>query len=166
MTGVFDDYQDQILDKKAVIQYPSVFPKIRIKEAYLKQLLSNLVSNALKFTKNEPKIEIGCRTVGSEFIVFVKDNGIGLNEAYSDKIFQLFRRLDVTAQHEGAGIGLTICKNIVDKYNGKIWFESKLGEGTTFFIAFPETMISDVPTEKIRPILWKNDVVEKAKYKI
>ena len=166
LTGVFDDYQDQILDKKAVIQYPSVFPKIRIKEAYLKQLLSNLVSNALKFTKNEPKIEVGCRKTGSEFVIFVKDNGIGLNESYSDKIFQLFRRLDVTAQHEGAGIGLTICKNIVDKYNGKIWFESKLGEGTTFFIAFPETMISELPTEKMRPILWKNDVVEKEKYKI
>ena len=164
LTGVFSDYEDQILDKKAVIEYPSVFPKIKIKEAYLKQLLSNLVSNALKFTKGEPKIEIGCRTIGSEFVIFVKDNGIGLNEAYSDKIFQLFRRLDVTMQHEGAGVGLTICKNIIDKYNGKIWFESKLGEGTTFFIAFPEAMISDVPTEKMRSIMWRNDAIKKENF--
>ena len=120
-------------------------------ETHLKQILFNLVNNALKYSKEEAKIEIGFDNRMEELILFVKDEGIGMEKSYSDKIFKLFQRLDKTSHKESAGIGLTICKNIVDKYAGRLWFESVVNEGTTFYIAFPKSMISDVPSTKTPP---------------
>jgi signal transduction histidine kinase len=145
LKDVFHHYENLINEKKAVIRYPSVFPEIFMSETHLKQILFNVVNNALKFSKEEAKIEIGFDNRMDELIIFVKDEGIGMDKSYSDKIFKLFQRLDKTAHKESAGIGLTICKNIVDKYAGRLWFESVVNEGTTFYIAFPKSMISDVP---------------------
>ena len=75
------------------------------------------------------------------WLITLQDNGIGMKTEYSDKIFRLFQRLSRSPQYEGTGIGLSICKHIVDKYNGKIWFESVEGEGTTFFISFPLSVV-------------------------
>jgi light-regulated signal transduction histidine kinase (bacteriophytochrome) len=146
LKDVFHHYENIINEKKAVIRYPSVFPKIFMSETHLKQILFNLVNNALKYSKEEAKIEIGFDNRMEELILFVKDEGIGMEKSYSDKIFKLFQRLDKTAHKESAGIGLTICKNIVDKYAGRLWFESVVNEGTTFYIAFPKSMISDMPS--------------------
>jgi signal transduction histidine kinase len=151
LKDVFQRYEDLMIDKKALIRYPSVFPQILMNEAHLKQILYNLVHNALKFSKNEAKIEIGFNTTSDELILFVKDQGIGLDKSYSDKIFKLFQRLDRVTHEGSVGIGLTICKNIVDKYAGRLWFESVVNEGTTFYIAFPKSMISDMPTAKEAP---------------
>jgi signal transduction histidine kinase len=151
LKDVFHHYESLINEKNAVIKGPSVFPTIEMNEAHLKQVLSNLVHNALKFSKIEAKIEIGYETTTEELILYVKDAGIGLDKSYSDKIFKLFQRLDRVTHKESVGVGLTICKNIMDKYAGRIWFESVIEEGTTFYIAFPKSMISDVPTEKEAP---------------
>jgi signal transduction histidine kinase len=152
LKDVFHHYENIINERKAVIRYPSVFPQIFMSETHLKQILFNLVNNALKYSKEEAKIEIGFDNRMEELIIFVKDEGIGMEKSYSAKIFKLFQRLDKTSHKESAGIGLTICKNIVDKYAGRLWFESVVNEGTTFFIAFPKTMISDMPiSEKGAP---------------
>jgi signal transduction histidine kinase len=146
LKDVFRHYESLINEKKAVIRYPSVFPKIFMSETHLKQILFNVVNNALKYSKEEAKIEIGYDNRMEELILFVKDEGIGMEKSYSDKIFKLFQRLDRVMHEESVGIGLTICKNIVDKYAGRLWFESVVNEGTTFFIAFPKSMISDIPS--------------------
>jgi signal transduction histidine kinase len=151
LKDVFHHYGNLIHEKNAVIRYPSVFPNILMNEAHLKPILFNLVHNALKFSKNEAKIEIDYEVKNDKFILFVKDEGIGMDKNYSDKIFKLFQRLDRVTHKESAGIGLTICKKIVDKYTGRIWFESVLNEGTTFYIAFPKSMISDIPSSNISP---------------
>jgi light-regulated signal transduction histidine kinase (bacteriophytochrome) len=109
------------------------------------------VNNALKYSKTNTEIEIDYRITTTELLLSIKDNGIGMDKTYSDKIFKLFQRLDRVTHKESVGIGLTICKNIVDKYTGRLWFDSVVNEGTTFYIAFPKSMISDVPTAKGTP---------------
>jgi signal transduction histidine kinase len=151
LAGIFQQHKDLMNEKKAVIKVPSVFPTIFMSEVHLKQLLSNLVNNALKYSKTDTEIEIDYRITTTELLLSIKDNGIGMDETYSDKIFKLFQRLDRVTHKESVGIGLTICKNIVDKYAGRLWFDSVVNEGTTFFIAFPKNMISDVPTAKGTP---------------
>jgi signal transduction histidine kinase len=151
LKDVFSHYQNLMEEKKAVIRYPSVFPRVLMNEAHLKQILFNLVHNALKFSKNKAKIEIGYALNEHEFILSVKDEGIGMDASYGDKIFKLFQRLDRVTHKESAGIGLTICKKIMDKYEGRIWFDSVVNEGTTFFIAFPKSMVSKIPSSKTPP---------------
>jgi signal transduction histidine kinase len=143
--------QNLITEKKAIVRGPSVFPTIFMGEGHLKLLLDNLVSNALKFSNADAQIEVNYSITDTECIVSVKDEGIGMDKSYGDKIFKLFQRLDRVTHKESVGIGLTICKNIVDKYAGRIWFDSVVNEGTTFFIAFPKSMISDVPTTEGAP---------------
>jgi PAS domain S-box-containing protein len=100
----------------------------------LVQLIQNLLSNALKFTNNEqPQIRITCREEKGRVKFAVSDNGIGIAEADQDKVFEIFRRLNTKKEYPGTGIGLAICKKIVDRHNGKIWPESKPGRGTTFY---------------------------------
>jgi signal transduction histidine kinase len=151
LKSVLSSHQNLINEKKAIVRGPSVFPTIFMGEGHLKLLLDNLVSNALKFSETDAKIELNYSITDTEFIVSIKDEGIGLDKSYGDKIFKLFQRLDRVTHKESVGIGLTICKNIVDKYAGRIWFDSVVNEGTTFFIAFPKSMISDVPTAKGAP---------------
>jgi signal transduction histidine kinase len=147
---IFENQIDLIESKKAVITYPTLLPKICMNEAYLKLLLTNLTNNALKFSKETAKIDIGFKVEASEIIFYVKDDGIGIDPSYNDKIYKLFQRLDRKTNQDSTGIGLTICKNIVDKYLGRIWFESVVNEGTTFFVAFPKSMVSDAPTEYLQ----------------
>jgi signal transduction histidine kinase len=159
---IFNQYQHLINEKQASIYYTAVFPKILMNEAHLKQLLSNLIHNALKFSKDIAIINIGYAEKETEIVIFVKDRGIGMDESYSDKVFKLFQRLDRITHEESVGIGLTVCKNIMDKYAGRIWFESTLDEGTTFYIAFPKTMVFDTPSINTPPqyLEIKGEVVE------
>jgi signal transduction histidine kinase len=151
LKSVLVKHQNLINEKKAIVRGPSVFPTIFMSEGHLKMLLDNLVSNALKFSNMDAKIEVNYSITDAEFIVSVHDQGIGLDKSYGDKIFKLFQRLDRVTHKESVGIGLTICKNIMDKYAGRIWFESVLNKGTTFYLAFPKNMVTDVPTAKGAP---------------
>jgi signal transduction histidine kinase len=144
--NAFHQYEHLIEKKSATIRYAASFPSITMGESHLQKLLFNTINNALKFSKSPANIEIGYEMTEQELIIFIKDEGVGMDETYKDKVFKLFQRLDKATHLEDIGIGLTICKNIVDKFSGRIWFESVLSKGTTFYIAFPKSMVSDLPT--------------------
>jgi signal transduction histidine kinase len=146
LKNAFHQYQHLIEKKNANIRYAASFPSITMGERHLQKLLFNIINNALKFSKQPANIEIGYEITPKELIIFIKDEGVGMDETYKDKVFKLFQRLDKATHLEDIGIGLTICKNIVDKFSGRIWFESVLGQGTIFYIAFPKSMVSDLPT--------------------
>ena len=105
----------------------------------LVQLLQNLVGNALKFTIDQnPRVLIRCYEENGMVQFAVSDNGIGINRTDLTKIFDIFRRLHTKKEFPGTGIGLSICKKIVDRHGGKIWPESEPGKGTTFFFTLNE----------------------------
>ncbi len=141
LSDVIHNLHTIITEKNASVEYDGFLPQMWISRLHLTQLFQNLINNALKFTNRVPVVVVKSQLQEEHLIITVKDNGIGMKQEYSDKIFRLFQRLSRSPQFEGTGIGLAICKHIVDKYNGKIWFESIEGEGTTFFISFPVTLV-------------------------
>jgi len=105
----------------------------------LVQLIQNLISNALKFTNtNKPRIDIRCAIEKGHPIFSISDNGIGIAENDLGKVFEIFRRLRTKKEYPGTGIGLAICKKIVDRHSGRIWPESTPGQGTTFYFTLNE----------------------------
>ena len=106
--------------------------------ALLKQVWMNLLSNALKFTRKREvaRIEIGCNESGSEKIFFVKDNGVGFEMQYADKLFGVFQRLHRTEEYEGTGVGLAIVQRIIRRHGGRVWTESEPNVGTAFYFTF------------------------------
>jgi signal transduction histidine kinase len=143
LSDVKHNLHSVIIDKNAIIDAEGYLPQVWISRLHLTQLFQNLISNSLKFTNVQPIVKINGYTQGGNLIITLKDNGIGMKQEYSDKIFRLFQRLSRNPQYEGTGIGLAICKHIVDKYNGKIWFDSVEGEGTTFYLSFPIKIIQN-----------------------
>lgn len=112
----------------------------------LSQLFQNLISNAIKFRKKEgqPKIIIKSEERNNEYLISIKDNGIGIKPEYKNRIFVIFQRLHARTDYEGTGIGLAICHKIMQRMGGKIWVESELGKGATFFFTFPRKEIIDI----------------------
>jgi signal transduction histidine kinase len=108
----------------------------------LHHVLQNLVANGIKFNKNpNPVVAISYKDNGDTGQLMVRDNGIGIEPGFEEKLFQMFSRLHTHDQFEGTGIGLAVCKKIVNFYNGNIWFESTPGQGTTFYFSLPKAMI-------------------------
>lgn len=102
----------------------------------LTMVMQNLIHNAIKFCKNRtPQITLAAIQQGMEWHFSIKDNGIGIEDKYKDKIFIIFQRLHTRTEYPGTGIGLALCKKIIERHNGKIWFESKPGQGSTFFFS-------------------------------
>ena len=128
-----DDLEIKIMEKKAIINCGPI-PKVLGNISYLTQLFANLISNSLKFSTNTPIINIKAEKEGNRVIIQFSDNGIGMNQKDTEAIFETFKRLNPKNQYEGSGIGLAICKKIVDIHKGKITVTSKLNEGTTFNI--------------------------------
>ena len=132
-----DNISISLGEKKTVVQVERL-PRIRGNHAQMLQLFQNLMTNALKFSSKEmPKVHVGCSVKGGEEIFYVKDNGIGIDPRYHGKIFEIFQRLN-KKDYAGTGMGLSICKKLVEEYGGKIWCESSVGRGTTFFFTLPE----------------------------
>lgn len=137
--NVLLDLSASIAEKNANLVIPNETPNLIINRFHLQQLMQNLIGNALKFCKENPKIIIDAQQKNDETIITVEDNGIGMKKEYENKVFNLFQRLNKNdTNFEGNGIGLTICKNIVSKYNGRIWYEPGTVAGTKFFISFPQ----------------------------
>jgi two-component system, chemotaxis family, sensor kinase Cph1 len=102
------------------------------------QVFQNLLGNALKFRSERPlEIEVGARQESRFWRLWIKDNGIGFDPIKQDKIFQLFQRLHSRQKYEGTGIGLSICKKIIERHGGKIWVDSIPGIGSTFYFTLP-----------------------------
>jgi light-regulated signal transduction histidine kinase (bacteriophytochrome) len=100
----------------------------------LYHVFQNLIRNGLKFNNSSyPEINIACHETEQFYMFYVSDNGIGISKKYSAQVFQMFKRLHNESEYDGTGIGLAICKKIVELYNGEIWYESDESTGTTFY---------------------------------
>jgi two-component system CheB/CheR fusion protein len=121
---------------------PIVFaglPIIKAVHISMMQLMQNLIGNALKYHgKSDPIIIVSAEETNTVWIFSVKDNGIGIDPIYAEKIFMPFQRLHLREHYEGTGIGLSICKKIIDRLKGKIWVESTLGGGACFKFSIPK----------------------------
>ncbi|MEL7532087.1 MAG: ATP-binding protein, partial [Bacteroidota bacterium] len=113
-------------------------------ESKLIQLCQNLLSNALKFHQpdRQLRIQLNCVDVGGKWQFSISDNGRGIPKQFQDKIFNLFEKLHNGHDIKGSGIGLALCKRIVEQHGGEIWLESSEGVGTTFFFTIPQKKIS------------------------
>jgi light-regulated signal transduction histidine kinase (bacteriophytochrome) len=127
-----------IIEKKALITTDDL-PVVKADEIQIYQLLQNLISNAMKFCNKEPRIHIGVTEQKNKWEFYIKDNGIGIEEQYKDKIFLIFQRLHTREEYQGTGIGLAICRKIIERHGGKIWFESEKDKGTIFKFTIPKT---------------------------
>jgi PAS domain S-box-containing protein len=113
-------------------------PTMRVDGTQLTQLFQNLIGNAIKFRSDTPlEIHVGARREADEWVFSVRDNGIGLDPQHAERIFVIFQRLHARERYPGTGIGLAICKKIVERHGGRIWVESEVGKGATFCFTLP-----------------------------
>lgn len=134
---VMKNLNHSIVDSKATVVFGDL-PTIPVERSQLIQLFQNLISNAIKYAGDKtPYIVISTEKSVDEWLFSVQDNGIGIDNKYTDRIFDMFARLHGRIRYSGTGMGLAICKKIVTANGGKIWMESEPGEGSIFFFTLP-----------------------------
>ncbi len=139
MARTMDMFAHSIEEAGASIVW-TVLPIVNADETQILQVMQNLVGNAIKFRRSEPlKVQMSYENEALEDVFSVKDNGIGLNMAYSEQIFQMFQRLHTKEEYPGTGVGLAIAKRIIERHGGRIWVESEEGKGSTFFFSIART---------------------------
>ncbi len=114
-------------------------PQVRGDARMLAQVFQNLIGNAIKFQRPgaTPRVTVSARRQGAEWWVSVQDNGIGIDKEHLEAVFLMFKRLHGADAYPGTGVGLALCRKIVQLHRGRLWVESKPGEGSTFFVALP-----------------------------
>jgi PAS domain S-box-containing protein len=133
-----------ISDRHAEITYDSL-PEIYADATQMTQLFQNLLGNAIKFSNGKtPQIHVGVDYFSGHWQFWVRDNGIGIESQYAERIFLIFQRLHSRQKYPGTGIGLAICKKIVERHGGNLWLESELGKGSTFYFTIPERIIKKI----------------------
>ena len=126
---------EKIREKNAEVIVEHHLPTLReVHSSMIHHIFQNLIANGIKFNENrKPEVKISYAVQGDNYVFCVKDNGIGIDPIYQEKIFQMFKRLHSDTEFEGSGVGLAVCKKIVDFYGGMIWMESEPGRGTSFY---------------------------------
>jgi len=133
---VLRDFAQEIKERDIHVKVGEL-PKIHCDTVMIRNVFANLISNAIKYTREVERPEIIIGYDKGKKAIFVRDNGIGFDMKYHEKIFQVFQRLQLPEDYEGTGIGMAIAKRIVDKHNGGLWAESVPNEGATFFVSLP-----------------------------
>jgi len=147
--GKVTDLSQLIEDKNALVKIGKL-PKIVGQKEQIGMVFYNLINNAIKFnTKKQPTVLVKQEEGDNTYWKFsVKDNGIGIEPQYEEQIFGIFKRLHNKNEFEGTGIGLSVCQKIIFRHRGKIWLESELGKGTTFFFTIKRNLSNDAITKK------------------
>jgi len=145
MQIVHDNLQVHLKERSVKLDIQEGFPTVHGSRTKLIQLFQNLVANGIKFQKPDvnPHIKVGFEQSATHSTFFVADNGIGMEKDNTKHIFEMFKRLHNRNEYEGTGTGLAICKQIIEQLGGKIWVESEIGEGSTFYMEVPMTAIVD-----------------------
>jgi light-regulated signal transduction histidine kinase (bacteriophytochrome) len=134
---VFTNLRQSIKESKAQFEV-SEMPEVAVERTQLIQLFQNLISNSIKYGGDEPpNVHISAELSVDRWLFTLRDNGIGVDPKYAEKIFDMFARLHGKTQYQGTGIGLAICKKIVMAHGGKIWMESEPGQGSIFYFSLP-----------------------------
>ncbi len=137
LASVLANLKVAIAESQTIVEHDPL-PIVQGDVMQLTQVFQNLIGNAIKFRGREaPKIHVGARRENGEWVFHVRDNGIGIAPKNFERIFILFQRLHTRQEYAGTGMGLAICKKIIERHGGRIWVESKPGEGTTFFFTIP-----------------------------
>lgn len=137
LASVLENLSFHIKESNAEITCDDL-PEITADPTLISKLFQHLISNAIKFKKDDPlKIDIHVEKLESDYRFSIKDNGIGIQKEYFDKIFIIFQRLHAKNKYPGTGIGLAVCKKIVEQHGGKMWVESEVNNGTTFYFTIP-----------------------------
>ena len=138
---ILEEQQVEIRASQATVTVGPL-PTLTAHYTDLKQVFQNLISNALKYRKSDtaPHVAIEAIDQTNQFCFAIRDNGIGIDSQYFDRVFQIFQRLHGRNEYSGTGIGLATCKKVVDIYGGQIWIESAVGEGTTFYFTIPKVI--------------------------
>ena len=143
LRDVMSLFHTEIIETNAAVQFAHL-PVIKAGKNTMLQLMQNLIGNALKFrSEKKPEINISAEEKPTEWLFSIRDNGIGIEEKYKEKIFIIFQKLHLNTEFQGTGIGLSICQKIVERYNGKIWVESELGKGSVFKFTIPKMIVNN-----------------------
>jgi light-regulated signal transduction histidine kinase (bacteriophytochrome) len=135
--------QASIAENKASITHDKL-PVLKADGGQLVQLFQNLIGNAIKFHGADPPcIHVSAKDKGGEIQFSVKDNGIGIDPQYFDRLFKIFQRLHTREEYPGSGIGLAVCKKIVERHGGRIWIESELGKGSTIYFTLSKRKVRE-----------------------
>ena len=119
-------------------------PTVKGDDTQLVQVFQNLIGNGIKFRgKMTPCVHVSAKEKTENWVFAIQDNGIGIDPQYADRIFVIFQRLHSHGEYPGSGIGLAICKKVIENHDGRIWFESHPGKGTTFYFTIPKMDLSE-----------------------
>ena len=143
LNQVLSNLEISIKESEAVISHNHL-PNIMADSTQLAPVFQNLISNAIKFRSEKiPEINISAREEGDEWVFSVADNGIGIDPKHCERIFEVFKRLHKRREYPGTGIGLSICKKIVERHGGHIWVESEPDKGSIFYFNLPVNHIKN-----------------------